>query len=79
MINCVASGNGGDGIRIEGAHDIELTGVRSSNNGGKGINVVQPNHDIEIEGGRRDSKLSAFFWSVAAAALAAIIAAPFIK
>jgi hypothetical protein len=35
------SGNGGDGIRIEGDVDLEASGVNIENNGGRGVNIIK--------------------------------------
>ncbi|MFU1552475.1 hypothetical protein ACM3N8_01755 [Aeromonas sp. A04] len=35
------SGNGRDGIRVEGAGDIEISHVTAEGNGGQGINIIQ--------------------------------------
>lgn len=37
----VSTGNGGDGVRIEGDVDFEVGSLETSGNGGQGINVIK--------------------------------------
>ena len=37
----VSTGNGGDGVRIEGDVDFEVGSLETSGNGGQGINIIK--------------------------------------
>lgn len=39
--NCVASNNGGDGLRVEGDVDLEVDGFTADGNGGQGVNIIK--------------------------------------
>jgi hypothetical protein len=41
LINVTSTNNGGDGVRIEGNINVDVNGLITHGNGGKGLNIIQ--------------------------------------